>query len=1033
VRVRTLFTSTMLVISRVLVSLLCVLRINLCANARNKHEAQQQDVDADVESVEIYSHCDASPHSEIHTNNGLYYVKPLADGPVIAAICSNGYTMLDPSLDLNLAHFAAYLSSWDYSRLSTNYLITNLDDTSTFRQWWLPSDPHTKFRVAAQCKSCQPSMDKAIENNVVYYTDGSNFCYTVWDDGNPCFQEVNEYACNKCDVGSFVEDKDSAYSNSYWTECQALQISADAPSLHQPQMRVNHHLIYRPVMSMTRNACTCYQANDEQHSPLPPIKYTVQRSQLPKVTAVKQIGKQDVRDAVDYIDPLIIFDDAAGLMDSSKSEKQQEIACANNVHYLSQSDFLFGTYRIRECGEYIFTEDIVCNFNAPTKEEEEADDFSPNSITADRLYWYPTRQQSQSQYPGLYTYEGSYSLGFFTGITVESDDVIINLNGFSFEMHPKFYLQQRFFSLIELAAKPFLPHQGASTWGLTEVYYANNLEIKGPGNIGLSSHHGIHGNSANNVYIHDLNVKRFDVAGIACNGCTFVKIENVMVGPQNDEIPTLGRYTHSRAFIPRLRDLNEQYGDKEIQFYGREATTVAALCQRMVKQMDMIYFNYIDQVEYDAHDEEWIAAQKVFANPTGWMDGGSSYGIVINGGGAAVVGIGTRITNTNHIQMNNVEVFGIYNQAQEKMKFSLKSGTSRGILFDVMDWIGVTDQIQDRYQSQYVGDVYTDIQFAANKFVQSWYYRNSQYIGPEEEEYVFNGNTAENDYVFLTILPELTEDRPAIGGCGTDIQLHSPKGSVGIMINGAQDSVINNVYIHDIYNWAKLGMDVCGPYNGPSLTTEDIDISYGYTATRSHGMVIDYTSGDYKDIKIENVESWHGEANGLTIYKESYINLQNVLVNNIHAGTQLNEQQVSKLTLPNLVPRACAVDIHDDTLINFVDGEDVDNIRHSNIFGFDLCDQFGVNADEKSLHYLFHYVQTAHLMTMILGFLATVVGVLCVYFLYRLIYYVSSSKHKKYHPIYGNLQRIQHVSHCDKLPENTATNANEQTPLLDAI
>ena len=104
----------------------------------------------------------------------------------------------------------------------------------------------------------------------------------------------------------------------------------------------------------------------------------------------------------------------------------------------------------------------------------------------------------------------------------------------------------------------------------------------------------------------------------------------------------------------------------------------------------------------------------------------------------------------------------------------MKSGTSRGILFDVVDWIGVTDQIEDRYTSQYVGDVYTDVQFAANKFVESWYFRNSQYIGPEEEEYVFNGNTEQNDYVFLTILPLLDEQRPVIGGCGTDIQLHSP-------------------------------------------------------------------------------------------------------------------------------------------------------------------------------------------------------------------------------------------------------------------
>lgn len=50
-----------------------------------------------------------------------------------------------------------------------------------------------------------------------------------------------------------------------------------------------------------------------------------------------------------------------------------------------------------------------------------------------------------------------------------------------------------------------------------------------------------------------------------------------------------------------------------------------------------------------------------------------------------------------------------------------------------------------------------------------------------------------------------------------------------MMINGAQDVIFNNIYIHDIYNWADLGMEICGPYQGPELTTEDIDISYGYT------------------------------------------------------------------------------------------------------------------------------------------------------------------------------------------------------------
>ncbi len=49
----------------------------------------------------------------------------------------------------------------------------------------------------------------------------------------------------------------------------------------------------------------------------------------------------------------------------------------------------------------------------------------------------------------------------------------------------------------------------------------------------------------------------------------------------------------------------------------------------------MIYFNIINDAQYDdLNDKEWIAAQKIFKNPSGWMDGGSSYGITINGQGA---------------------------------------------------------------------------------------------------------------------------------------------------------------------------------------------------------------------------------------------------------------------------------------------------------------------------------------------------------------------------------------------------------------
>merc|ERR1711991_459070 len=91
------------------------------------------------------------------------------------------------------------------------------------------------------------------------------------------------------------------------------------------------------------------------------------------------------------------------------------------------------------------------------------DTFSPNNIDIDELYWYPTKEQADpnnGEYPGLYTYSGPFTLGFFAGISIETNYVTIDLNGFTLSQHPLFYFQQRFFALIEMASQPFVPGQG---------------------------------------------------------------------------------------------------------------------------------------------------------------------------------------------------------------------------------------------------------------------------------------------------------------------------------------------------------------------------------------------------------------------------------------------------------------------------------------------------------------------------------------------------------------------------------------------
>ena len=354
--------------------------------------------------IKIYSQCD----SNIHTNNGIYYIKPSIDGEVIPVICSNGYTMIDLSLDTNLNSIPSYLSSFDYSRIDPDYIITNLDDTSTFREWLTFADKSTLFRVAKDCQSCQQSSDPLLNDNVVYYTDSQHFCYTTYTGSNACKQNVNEYSCNSCDVG-ILSSNEVDSNTKYWSQCTALQSSSDTPSLHEPQMRVNHHLIYRPIMSLKRNFCTCYQKPNEEIK-----EYHVLISDLPSVTYNGDAVPESLQ--ITESNDLYI-DDTIKLQDVSPTDEEEEEDCSQKI-YLTQNDFKDGTYRIRKCGEYVFTEDIVCDFNPPTDEEQADPDFSPNRIDGDELYWFPTTGQAShnDEYPGLYKYVGSFSLGFFAGL-----------------------------------------------------------------------------------------------------------------------------------------------------------------------------------------------------------------------------------------------------------------------------------------------------------------------------------------------------------------------------------------------------------------------------------------------------------------------------------------------------------------------------------------------------------------------------------------------------------------------------------------
>ena len=163
-------------------------------------------------------------------------------------------------------------------------------------------------------------------------------------------------------------------------------------------------------------------------------------------------------------------------------------------------------------------EDIVFDFNAGDLE-------NPNSGYS----WWP--RADQEEYPGAESTSGPYFMGFIAGITVEVDDVVIDLNGFELKQSLSFYYQQRFFSIIALKSVAFPLDQGPGVFG-TEPKYASNVVIKN-GNIGLSSHHGIHGHYNSDVTIKNVHVYDFETHGIQMSYFNHLRIQNVEIGPSS--------------------------------------------------------------------------------------------------------------------------------------------------------------------------------------------------------------------------------------------------------------------------------------------------------------------------------------------------------------------------------------------------------------------------------------------------------------------------------------------------------------------
>eukprot|EP01084_Bolivina_argentea_P298668 514715_1 len=857
------------------------------------------DIDIPDGSVGIASACNSLP-------DGLQYILPYGifdetSSPLLPVICSDGNTILDASLAFD--RYSAYFSS--LYMYDVGIAGPQIDDFGTWREWYLPLEESDSFiyGVADNCVDTCLTADESARDTAYYMT--GNFYLCAWITKGDCDMNDESYECYEC------ARHGGRSSQVYPGVCSHVATSVDYEVHNDHFQCTGNNDNLKPAIGLKHQFCVCYNPTTSAlHSSV-----AMEETQYSAHVALLESEMSATR-ADEAYDSAPVTDDGS-----------------NNIVYLSNADFLAGTYRITQPGIYILNEDIVLNFNAPSEEERASDSFSPNSY-AD-LHWMPSTDGSQDEeYMGASTWHGPYQLGFFSGVTIETANVVIDLNGHSISMSDEFYLQQRFFSIFELAGKNFVAGQGPVDFG-PYLNSASNVVIKN-GIIGRTTHHGIHGNDASGIRLESLEIRNFDVAGIQLNGFDDIAIVDCDIGPGSRDIPVTGRYLHARTLLRRFGHVVDHYGDESIAFSGREARTVREYVDELIDEMDMVYAHVIDGVEYDAEDTQWLRAMDLFVMQTenGYGDGGVQYGILLNSRGGAVMGFGNAPSQSTNAVISNVRIHDLAISPLEKLKFKTNpiGGATRGPVADVFDIMKVSDSWDDIESANYVGTAYSDVQIVMSQFEKSWFVLDHTCFDAGIVDWALNGQSFANTGYY--------------GGCNTDIQLHINKGVIGLRIDNVQGFDVNNVQIENLINTGGLGTEtaICGAYTQGNAHQDPL-ITAGYTGTEGYGITITQsTQGTIDGASINGIETFYGNCNGIALFKDSSVLFNDVVVSNITAGSQLDvtrDLRPYQKYLPNKIPRACSVwDNKYNT--EYVIG--ADGVHATQINGALIC-----NADDADL------------------------------------------------------------------------------------
>ena len=526
-----------------------------------------------------------------------------------------------------------------------------------------------------------------------------------------------------------------------------------------------------------------------------------------------------------------------GINSIELSEKKENYSFNNNIAYstiyLSQESFDKGTVRITKPGYYMLKENIVFHPNPQN-------DFQP-SLKSIQNGRYPVGK------------DGAYHLGFFAAITIETNDVILDLNNFTIQQSREHNIQQRFFSTIELANSPFIPKQGPSSFSNKNNFVASNNVLIKDGVLGLSSHHGIHGNEMNRIVLSNLKIENFEVAGIALNGATNSVLKNIKIDGISQNIPILSTYSQARFIRPFLKKVKKEYPNASLNIYSGHKSI-----EDIINELN----DALDFTKNEVLNNRELSNDNIFKNHNKLYDG-NAYGLVLNVNGVVINKMIEERMDTmkgnKNIYLEKIDIKKIITEPVEIVGLSLKKEKDetkerlRTFILETKPAYGGKSQagpIGDIFEiensitvnNRYKENVLSNAQLIIAKYLNDNNNGTSNII-PEIVNWAENGTS---------LINEMNKNEISFT-YGGDSMGHHMKGNIGLFVSGGIDFKINDLNIDTIISK--------GNRVGNSLFMND-DTKDKKLGTSSCGCCITASKNIYmKNEKIVNIISQDADSN----------------------------------------------------------------------------------------------------------------------------------------------------------------------------